>query len=309
MWGPKMTYLTLRGMQMSQPMMFNGRLNKNESEIWLDLLQETGEFKLRDHSLGMKFLQLPESISFVSSVDKKIIGGTTIYRDRTRLSMVLVSVAVKEAFREPATYQIIKASLPFFKTVAIRDVDVLVSKDGSPDPLGFPLSLEVESWTHDVIERAGFAEVAKIGQYSFNIKQGNYSPLKWDSKPQKEMAKELIWDQSKPLGLTTSLVWVARDFAAAYGKLVTFTFNDSVAVVAGLWSTGDSLVVTPIVSDPEKLDWSKVAEAIVAECTNLGKKTIQLPIVGNGQVGLIEELEKRSNASSSRELSLMRKPL
>ncbi|MGY5864478.1 MAG: hypothetical protein RTV41_07720 [Candidatus Thorarchaeota archaeon] len=294
---------------MSKPMMFNGRLSKNESEIWFDLLQETSDSKLGDRSLGMKFLQLPESISFVSSVDKKIIGGTTIYRDRTRLSMVLVSVAVSETFRDTATYQIIKASLPFFKTVAIRDVDVLVSTDESPDLIGFPLSLEMESWTLGMIERAGFSEVAKIGQYSFNVKQGNYSPLKWDSKPQKEMAKELIWNQSKPMGLTTSLVWVARDFAAAYGNLMTYTVDDSVAVVAGLWSTGDSLVVTPFVSDPEVLHWSQVAEAFVAECTNLGKERIQLPIIGSGQVGLIDELEKRSNSSSSRELSLMRKPL
>ncbi|MHA2025338.1 MAG: hypothetical protein ACW98U_05495 [Candidatus Thorarchaeota archaeon] len=292
---------------MSKPMMFNGRLNKNESDIWLDLLQETSELGIR--SLGMKFLQLPESISFVSSVDQKIIGGTTIYRDRTRLSMVLVSVAVKETFRESATYQIIKASLPFFKTVAIRDVDVLVSTDKSPDPLGFPLSLEVESWTYDAIERAGFTEVAKIGQYNFNIKQGNYSPLKWDSNPQKERAKELIWDQGKSSGLTTSLVWVARDFAATYGNLMTYTVNDKVAVVAGLWSAGDSLVVTLIVSDQDILDWSQVAEAIAAECTNLGRERIQFPLIGIGQTGLIEELKKRSISSSSRELSLMRKPL
>jgi hypothetical protein len=290
-------------------MMFNGRLNKNESNIWLDLLHETNDSKLKDRTLALQFLQLPESISFVSSVDKKIIGGTTIYRDRTRLSMVLVSVAVKDTYRESATYQIVKASLPFFKTVAIRDVDVLVSKDVDADPIGFPLSLEVDSWTRGVIERAGFEEVAKIGQYSFNIKQGNYNPLNWDYEPNEDNAKELIWDQSKPLGLTTSLVWVAKDFAEASKNLVTFSVNDRVVAVAGLWSTGESLVVSPIVTDPEALEWGQVAEAIVAEATNVRVKRIHLPIIGSGQTGLIQELEKRSDSSSSRELSLMRKPL
>jgi hypothetical protein len=290
-------------------MMFNGRLNKNESNIWLDLLHETNDSKLKDRTLALQFLQLPESISFVSSVDKKIIGGTTIYRDRTRLSMVLVSVAVKDTYRESATYQIVKASLPFFKTVAIRDVDVLVSKDVDADPIGFPLSLEVDSWTRGVIERAGFEEVAKIGQYSFNIKQGNYNPLNWDYEPNEDNAKELIWDQSKPLGLTTSLVWVAKDFAEASKNLVTFSVNDCVVAVAGLWSTGESLVVSPIVTDPKALEWGQVAEAIVAEATNVRVKRIHLPIIGSGQTGLIQELEKRSDSSSSRELSLMRKPL
>jgi hypothetical protein len=294
---------------MSKPMMFNGRLNKNESDLWLDLLRETNAAKMKDHSLALRFLQMPESISFVSSVANNVIGGTTIYRDRTRLSMVLVSVAVKEPYRETATYQIVKASLPFFKTVAIRDVDVLISTEEGTDPIGFPLSLEVESWTRNVLERAGFQEAARIGQHSFTIKEGNYHPFRWDNEPFVERAKELVWDLSKPLGLTNSPVWVARDFAFACKNLVTYTVNDSVVAVAGLWATAKSLVVSPIVTDPEILDWSQVAEAIAAEGTKMGIRKIQLPLVGRGQVGLIEELEKISTTSSSRELSLMRKAL
>lgn len=296
-------------MQMSKPMMFNGRLNKNESDIWLDLLQETDKHKLKDRVLARKFLDLPETISFVSSVDKKIIGGTTIYRDRTRLSMVLVSVAVREAYREAASYQIVKASLPFFKTVAIRDVDVLVSTDEMTDPIGFPLSFEVDSWTLDVIERAGFEEVSKIGQYTFDVSVNPSSPIEWDREPNIAGAKELIWDQSKTLGLTTSLVWVARDFAAANGNLVTYSIEDKTAAVVGLWSFGESLIVSFLVTDPEVLEWRWVAEAILAEGTRRGSKTIHLPIVGAGQEILIAELDGRVNLSSSRKLSLLRKAL
>jgi len=294
---------------MSKPMMFNGRLNKNESHIWLNLQQDVNASKVKDRSLVMDFLQLPESISFVSSVSEQIIGGTTIYRDRTRLSMVLANVAVKDAFRETATYQIVKASLPFFKTVAIRDVDVLVSNDVIADPVGFPLSFEVESWTRDVLVRAGFEEVNKIGQYSFDIQEDNYHPFKWDNRPNEESAKELMWDMSKPAGLTTSLIWAARDFAMASKNLMTYTVNEKVAAVAGLWSTNESLVVTPVVSDPEILDWSKLAEAIAAEGAKLQVNRIYLPLVGPGQAALIEELQKTSTKSSTRELSLMRKPL
>jgi hypothetical protein len=294
---------------MSKPMMFNGRLNKNESHIWLDLQQETNPSKVKDEALALQFLQMPESISFVSSVANNIIGGTTIYRDRTRLSMVLVSVAVKEAYRDTATYQIVKASLPFFKTVAIRDVDILISNEDIMDPVGFPLSFEVESWAREVIERAGFEEVAKIGQHSFKFREGNYHPFRWDSDPKEERAKELIWDMSKPLGLTNSLVWVAQDFAMASKNLVTYTINERVVAVTGLWSTHDSLVVTPLVTDPEILEWSQVAEAIAAEGAKMGVERVELPLVGPGQIGLVEELEKISTASTTRELSLMRKSL
>lgn len=294
---------------MSRPVMFNGRLNKNESGIWLDLLDETSKSMMKDRQLAKSYLAMPESISFVSSVEKQIIGGTTIYRDRTRLSMVLVSVAVKKPYRESATYQIVKSSLPFFKTVAIRDVDVMISLNGGSDNIGFPLSLEVDSWAANAIKRAGFDEVAKIGQHTFKITKENNSRIKWDVEPNLEGAKELIWDQSKPLGLTNSLVWLAKDFATAQRTLVTSTVDGKVNAVVGLWKFGESLTVSPLVTDPEVLDWSQVAKAIVSEGATLGAKSVHLPIVGQGQSGLIEELEGMTNLTSSRKLSLLRKPL
>lgn len=294
---------------MSKPVIFNGRLNKNESDIWLDLLNETSKSKFKDRDLAKQYLALPESISFVSSIENQIIGGTTIYRDRTRLSMVLVSVAVKEAYRESATYQIIKSSLPFFKTVAIRDVDVLISSNGGIDNIGFPLSLEVDPWAINEIRRVGFDEVAKIGKYSFEITKKQDSRINWDEQPNLEGAKEIIWDQSKPLGLTNSLVWLARDFAADRRTLVTSTINGKVIAVAGLWRIGESLTVSPLVTDPEALDWSQVAKAIISEGVRYSAERIHLPIVGVGQSGLIEELERMTNLTSSRKLSLLRKPL
>jgi len=294
---------------MSQPVMFNGRLNKSESDIWVDLLNETSKTTFMDRDLTKQYLALPESISFVSSVENQIIGGTTIYRDRTRLSMVLVSVAMKEAYRESATYQIIKSSLPFFKTVAIRDVDVLVSSNDGSDCIGFPLSLEVEPWAIEAIKRVGFNKVVKIVQCSFEISQKYDNRIKWDNEPNLEGAKELIWDQSKPLGLTTSLVWLARDFAEDQGTLMTFTINDKVVGVVGLWQFRDSLTLSPLITDPEVLDWSQVAKAIVSEGVRSKAERVHLPIVGEGQSGLIEELDGMINLVSSRTLSLLRKPL
>ncbi|MFW9809940.1 MAG: hypothetical protein ACFFE6_11250 [Candidatus Thorarchaeota archaeon] len=294
---------------MSRPVMFNGRLSKNELDIWFELIEETSETKLRNRNLAQQFLSLPECIIFASSVENQIIGGSSIYRDRTRLSMVLVSVAVKESFRDSATYQIIKSSLPFFKTVAIRDVDVLIGKDEDKDKIGFPLSLEVEQWTRDAIKRVGFEEAAKIGQYSFECTEEHNTSLKWDERPNMEGAKELIWDQGKQLGLTNSLVWVARDFAINHRNLVTSTVDDTTVAVAGLWKVEDALVVSPFVTNPNLLDWNEIAEGIISEGSRVNAKRIQFPIMGEGQSGLIEELERRTDLESSRELSLLRKPL
>ncbi|MFW9794933.1 MAG: hypothetical protein ACFFEE_11550 [Candidatus Thorarchaeota archaeon] len=294
---------------MNRPVMFNGRLNKNEADIWLDLLEETSNVVSIDRYLAKQFLGLSDSISFVSSVEDHIIGGTTIYRDRTRLSMVLASVAVKDTYRETAAFQIIKSSLPFFKTVAIRDVDVLISSQEVHSDIGFPLSLEVDPWAADAIRRAGFGDIAKIRQCSFEPSAKYDTEIKWDKNPDLERAKELIWDQSKPSGLTNSLVWVAKDFAASQGALRTSSIDGETVIVAGFWKVGLSLVISPIVSNPESIEWSQVAKAIVTEGVRLRVDRIHLPLIGEGQSGLIEEIEGIANLSSSRKLSLLRKPL
>lgn len=263
-----------------------------------------------DRDLAKEFLMLQDSITFVSSVDSKIIGGTSIYKDKTRLSMVLTSVVVNKEFRESATYQIVKSAMPFFKTVAIRDVDALVSIDGSRTTLGFPLGLELDPWVSDIIKRIGFGEVGILEHCSFEIDEKiNESPFEWNRETNSEEVRELIWDQSKPMGLTNSLVWLARDFAVSRNCLVTASVNGDTAAVAGFWKLSDSLYVSPFVTDPVKLSWDVVAESLVATAVQRNAKHIELPIIGEGQRDLIGALENWCSRSSCRKLSLLRKPL
>lgn len=295
---------------MDRPVMFNGRLNKNEVDTWLNLLNNASKSSYKDRNLAKDFLMLQESITFVSSLENKIIGGTSIFKDKTRLAMVLVAVIVNKEFRESAAYQIIKSALPFFKTVAIRDVDALVSLDGSKDTLGFPLSLELDPWVTDIIKRIGFEEVGILEHCSFEIdekiKEGAFN---WNKEVNVEEVRELIWDQSKPLGLTNSLVWLARDFASNRNCLVTATVEGKTAAVAGFWKLSDVLCVSPLVTDPMKLSWDLVAESLVAEAVQRDVKHINLPLIGEGQQELSRALENRCSSSSCRKLSLLRKPL
>ena len=295
---------------MDRPLMFNGRLNKDEVDTWLDLLDETSESGFKDRELAKAFLMLQESITFVSSLESRIIGGTSIYRDRTRLAMVLASVAVNMEFRDSATYQIIKSSMPFFKTVAIRDVDALVSHGKNKNHLGFPLSLELDSWISDIIKRIGFSEVGTLYHYTLTIEREiKEKTINWTGGFNSEEVRELIWDQSKPMGLTNSLVWLARDFALNRNCLAAASVDEQIAAVAGFWNVEDALCVSPLVSDPEKIGWDIVAESLIGEAMARGLKQIELPLIGEGQTRLIKTLERMCSVSSCRKLSLLRKPL
>ncbi len=295
---------------MDKPMMYNGRLNKDKIDTWLNFLNDTSESGLVDQSLAKAFLQLPESITFVSSIEDNIVGGTSIYRDRTRLSMVLTSIGVIEQFRESATYQIIKSSLPFFKTVAIRDVDALIPLDAKKNSLAFPLSLELDSWVKADIKRLGFSEEGVLDHYSLEIHDWReQKSLGWTKEYNLDLVRELIWEQSKPMGLTNSLVWVSRDFAASRKCLMAALQEGKIGAVAGFWKLPDALCVSPILINPTIIGWELVAESLVSEAQRNDLKFIELPLIGHGQGELIAQLGNRCNITSHRRLSLFRKPL
>ena len=145
---------------------------------------------------------------------------------------------------------------------AIRDVDAIVSLDENRNALGFPLSLELDSWLKDLLIRIGFSEVANLEHYTFAIEHEiKEKPISWIKEVNSEEVRELIWDQSKPMGLTNSLVWLARDFALDRNCLETATVNGQTVGVAGFWKVGTTLCISPFVTDPEKLSWTLVAES------------------------------------------------
>ncbi|MFW9844498.1 MAG: hypothetical protein ACFFEV_07975, partial [Candidatus Thorarchaeota archaeon] len=215
---------------MSTPIMFNRRLSKNELKIWIELVENQTEFGCTNREQALSFLSLEDTISFVSSVEEEIVGGTVIYRDRTRLGMVLASVAVMKEYRVTGAYSIIKSSLPFFRTVAIRDVDALVPNDSIEKRLGFPGTWELDYWTTEILERIGFEKQDELHNYSVSIKnekQVHEQDKVWDSQPNLEGAKNLIWDSSKEIGMTNSFIWTSFDFAANQGELRTISTEKS----------------------------------------------------------------------------------
>ncbi|MHA1290221.1 MAG: hypothetical protein ACTSPB_22800, partial [Candidatus Thorarchaeota archaeon] len=65
---------------MNAPIMFNRRLSKSELDIWIDLLRNKTDFGYMTRELATSFLSHQDTMCFVSSVQKKIVGGTVIFR-------------------------------------------------------------------------------------------------------------------------------------------------------------------------------------------------------------------------------------
>lgn len=298
---------------MTTPVLFNRRLSKSELDIWIHLVESQTDIGCLNREMASNFLNLQETLSFVSSVDDEIIGGTAIYRDRTRLGMILASVAVKKEFREISAYSVIKSSLPFFRTVAIRDIEALIPDDPSKERLAFPGSLELDQWTKSVLERIGFIEKRKLFSYSIAIQEANQKSngeRMWDSEPDIEKAKKLIWDSSKTAGMTNSHIWTTFDFAVNQDTLRTVTLEDSMKLVTSIYYHGKTAIIGLIISDDDFTDDGMASRLIAKMVRESDAENLILPLIGDGQNNLIKAVaDELSGSLKKRSMTLMRRQL
>ena len=297
---------------MSTPVMFNRRLRRDEIDTWLDLVDQTTERGCANRSLALSYLQLPDTIAFVSSINDEIIGGTAIYQDRNRSGMVLSAVAVMKRFRGTSAFHIIKTSLPFLRTVAIRDVDALVAERPRRAGMGFPASLALDSWTKRALASVDFEPIGTMWSYVLECKESNAvepNETKWDIEPNIEGTKQLIRAQREAIGQSNSLVWNAFDFAYSRKTLKTYSINGVARIATSMERLNDTTVVGPIVVGPDYSESSAV-NYIVSELCREQTMKVHLPLVSGELANLVESLADRLGASPKKQaLTLLRKHL
>lgn len=294
---------------MNVPVIFNRRLGKNELDLLFDIFQSK-----EIHSVqATKFFQLENSIAFVSSIEDEIIGGTAIYRDRTRLGMVLAAIAIKEEHRDLEAHTIIKSSLPFFRTVAIRDVDAIIATNQERGKLKFPLSFHLPSWIKQVLDRNGFVIEQKL--YSCRLefetdKTRKYRKIAVDSIANTKGTKSLIWDTGKSSGLTNSIVWMSLDFATHSKILRTISEGDAAKLAYSLIRDDETLTIGFIAATEDFLSNNGAATALLSGIIEEQVGEICFPLIGRRQLELIESIAEEIGGSlKSESITLMRRRL
>jgi hypothetical protein len=297
---------------MTAPVMFNRRLGKSEFDIWLRLLEKETEIGYLDRITASHFLKHQDTIAFVSSVEDKIIGGTVIHRDRTRLGMVLASASVREEYRENGAFSVIKSSLPFFKTVAIRDIDAIVPYERTIERIGFPGSLELDYWTKDVLSKIGFEENSRLYYSAIDLEEirTNPSDILYDKTTDIEKAKNLIWDQGKSAGLTNSHIWTQFDFAIDQNTLRSISIEDELQLVFSYNIIGQTGIVNFVITGDEYFERGLASRAISEIVRKSDVNQLILPLSGEGQKELVQSIADELRGSlKNRTSTLMRKYL
>jgi len=279
---------------------------KKEIDVWLQL---GGKPTTEEVLFAKEFLNLPDSMYFLAAINGDPIGGTAIYRDRTRLAMTLVAARLQEEYRDNTPLQLFKASLPFFKTLSIRDVDVLTEDSTERSEIPFPLSTKLQSWARPALANMGFEEVAKVAEISLDdiAKTKDEHPIPADRLPNHEAARKLLWDQRKEIGLSCSPLWLALDMANARGTLQTYSDQNELCMAIGVEKLNQWNIITFFVTNPEVLATSMAVKLLL---NHLSENRTTFSLVGEGQIEVVKSASKLCESILKvNELTLHRKLL
>lgn len=289
--------------------LFTRRMPKDELGTWLKL---AGRAMPEQKDYAESFISLPDSIYFLASIGGELIGGTAIYRDRTRYAVALVDAYLHPDYWSEADLQLLKSSLPFFRTVVIREADVLVNISDSEGDLPFPITTEIASEFRGTLEALGFHEVTKALGCSIEVR-GDYSipgVMAWDEIPNKTGARDLYWKQNELSRLDCSQVTLALEVADSRGSLKTWTTDDATSLVMGIERLRGRAVIWPLLADLDAMEVESIAHKMAAQTAPIKPESIELPLVGLGQLDIVQELANLvGGESKTKEVILMRRKL
>jgi hypothetical protein len=285
-------------------------MSRTELDIWLEL---SGDVSPLGREMAKRFTQLEDSIFFLSSIGEEIVGGTAIYRDRTRLAVALIAAHHRSDLNEAAQLQLLKSSLPFFRSVTIHHVDAIVGMTGMESKLPFPASFILDKRFQPMLQSLGFAVEDKILRYAIDVsgeQAKSSSMIAWKTTNDHEAVRDLFWRQNRTTGIDSSLVTLGWQMASTTNLLQTLEDDKGITAAVGFDSIGSMVMIWPVIADFRLLDIGTLAQVIHERALQTGATKIIFPILATGQRELVERIADLFNGEvSTREASLLRKQL
>ena len=290
---------------MTDESFFSRRLTSSELDIWLELGKIS---EAKDQSkFAQTFMNFDSSMFFVSYVGDDLVGGTAIYRDQIRLGMAIVNARIVPSWRERTSTQIVKSSLPFFRSASIRDVDAIINLGEKESEHPFPFNFVLDHWTQTALEKNGFEEESLL----FNVTGDNPASSEvessdWDTTMNLEGLKKLFWKSD----LKCSLFWYLMDIHKEEGIIQTASDNEDVRFGLGISKVSNSTIMVTLLMNESLIDYDAVAKSILYESRKLSAERIVFPLLSGRQLGLIDTLETMTGSEyDKKELKLLRKNL
>ncbi|MCK5240461.1 MAG: hypothetical protein KAR33_12970 [Candidatus Thorarchaeota archaeon] len=297
---------------MSEAPFYSRRLTSKELDLWIQLGKEDGfksSYDSDDKETARAFLNLENSMFFISYLGDDAIGGSSIFKDSTRNAMALLSIRIHSDYREQVTSHIVKSSLPFFRTVAIREVDAILSEKGDESHLPFPLQNELPFWTSKALDENGFTKSAEISQITFNVPESKMKhDIMWDNSPAPyENVRKLFWSIDEDSRPDYSHLWLEMNLGRATNNLFTSSKNDECEVSFALQTFQDRALMQSLLYQ-QNTNISDISRAVIESCQKKKLDSLTLNAIADKYSGMVDEFVSLCGEPvQRRKLALMRK--
>ncbi len=291
---------------MSSGSMICRRINVSELESWIQSAWTHTNQPPNVQSQVWQLASQADSVVYVANVEDRMIGGTWLWRDKRRLGLTLAEMWMNKEFRSKAMNQLVKSSLPWFKSLAIREVDALVYLQEASRPLKFPYNPVMESWISPFLENNDFTEAGIYSQSLISIEtkpQVGY-PLSINETPDIEWVRNTLWEQREFLGLDLSPPEMMCEYANELESLFTFSKDGNTVLAMTRYTMGENTVIGPILYDSD-LDVSTIVSTILGSISK-GSNTIFLSLISSSQDAILQSVAEFGQSQVS-EMRLLRR--
>ncbi len=296
---------------MKDGMMFNSRLFPPEFGLWHEMCDTLGVEKSDDiRRCTESFGTMDDVFLYVATLGGVPIGGTALYRDRTLLGLALAAVFVEESRRGDVLRSIIRSSLPFFRTAAIRQVDALVPEETTSAP-PFPFSFLLPEWTAPALADLRFSQVDEDILYGdltgpFPRPKSN---VDWDESHDINAVRKFLWRRRRDSSVNCSHTWLSADLGAARGRLHTLSIDGDLALVLVSDTIGSHLVLRLLVRDPSRVDEQLAADAVLGVVRQARVETLSIDLLSPYERGVIDIVSHDGKRTNLLRLALYRRLL
>ncbi len=293
---------------MSNEPYFSRRLLPDETTVWTGLLQP--DEPPDDAQLTQSYMRLEDSMFFVSFLGDETVEISTIYRDRVRMSLLLSSVRILNEYRERITRHIINTSLPFFKTVAIRQAEAIVSLRTSADKIPFPLVTEIGSWALEALTENGFNKAGDYVRMRFRVpKAESGQSYTWDRQESKtEELRKLFWSIDEKERPDYASLWLG--FALGRDKGIhTLSINNDTKFAISFQPLNQAIIINSMLYDLKSVSHHNAVARVIALARMQRYEDIVFPLLSRSNPVIDEISNTCGNPISEIPLELWRKPL
>jgi hypothetical protein len=293
---------------LSDAFYFSRRLLPDETAIWTGLLPP--DEPPDDPHLTQSYMNLDDSMFFASFLGDETVGISTIYRDRVRMSILLSSLRVLEEYRERITKHIIKTSLPFFKTAAIREAEAVVNLTSSAEGIPFPLVTEIGPWALGALTENGFRKAGDYVRTRFRVPKPklDYNDS-WDKQEStSENLRELFWNTDEKERPDHARLWLGFALGGERG-IYTSSIDNNTSFAMSFQPAHQILVVTSLLYDSKSVSHEGAAARVIDLARMKRYDQVVFPLLSNTSP-VIDELRNMCGSPVSEiPLELLRKPL